>query len=77
MIVTDEAIARLEAKAAELEAVVAAYGEIIRSVKIRSDNEAAVLRACADLDDAQLRWYQHSGPFRHICRAEMKRRGIV
>ncbi len=39
--------------------------------------EHAVLRACADLSDEQLRWYQNSGPFRHICQAEMKRRGIV
>lgn len=53
--------------------VLAAYPEVAREM----DNEAAVLRACADLSDEQLRWYQNSGPFRHICQAEMKRRGIV
>lgn len=40
------------------------------------DAARAVLRACADLSDEQVRWFQNSGPFRHICKAEMKRRGL-
>ena len=53
--------------------VLAAYPAVVREM----ENERAVLQACADLTDEQVRWFQNSGPFRHICRAEMKRRGLT
>ncbi len=55
----------------------AADGHWVKFKERLAFDEVNVLEACANLSDAQVRWFQNSGPFRHICKAEMKRRGLT
>lgn len=57
------------ARIAELERCVA---EVVPLLTGWEQTVAAV----EQLSDAQVRWFQNSGPFRHICKAEMARRKL-
>jgi hypothetical protein len=66
------AAVRLEAQAARLgslEETIAALGARLEAARVAHDKERAVLEACRALPETTTRWYQNSGPFRHVCRA--------
>lgn len=64
-----ERMAEQTKRIAELEKLVAEVLPLLESWK-------ETVAAVEQLSDAQVRWFQSSGPFRHICKAEMARRKL-
>lgn len=84
--VIDGLAASMQAAAERMEKQTARIAEIERDLAdCESSHEeldtklelwAETIAAVEALSDEQVRWFQNSGPFRHVCKAEMARRKL-
>lgn len=72
-----ERMEKQTARIASLEETIAALNARLEAAAVAHQRERAVLAAVEALSDEQVRWFQNSGPFRHVCKAEMARRGLT
>lgn len=78
--VIDDLAASMQAASERMEAQTARIAELeqaARDCMLLLEHWKETVAAVEVLADTTVRGYQHSTPFRHLCKAEMKRRGLT